>query len=99
VLPPPWIQTITGSRAAPVGTAPFAKRGVQTFSVRQSSSPTTEPLGPGTPPIALAYCGQGGPKTSASRVALQRSGGRGARQRRSPTGGAANGMPSQAWLS
>ncbi len=38
-------------------------------------------------------CGGGGPKSNASRVPAQASGGAGAAKRSLPTGGRANGMP------
>ncbi len=47
--------------------------------------------------MRVASCGHGDATASASRVPVQGSGGSGARQRRSPTGGFAKGMPSQAW--
>jgi len=50
------------------------------------------------PPNGPAYCTQGGAKRVASRAPSQRGGGPGARQRRSPTGGAAYGTPSQTAL-
>ena len=65
--------------------------GVQTLSVRQSSSPTTA--------SAASSCGHFGPKAAASRTPAQGSGGAGGRQRRSPTGGAANGIPLNANVS
>src|SRR5438094_2643773 len=49
------------------------------------------------PPNGAASCAQGDAKRIASRVPFQGSGGSGARQRSAPTGGLANGMPSQAW--
>lgn len=96
-LPPPWIQTITGRRASPVGKALGEKGGAKTFSVRQSSLPAISPGSPSTPAKGLAYCMQGAPKERADCVPVHGARGSGARQRRSPTGGFAYGMPSHAW--
>src|SRR5580692_6057243 len=76
---------MTGSPAAPGS-------GVNTLTVSQSSG-----LVPGAPGgagvTAYADCGGGGPNTAASRTPSHARAGRGAANRRSPTGGWANGMP------
>ena len=83
--PPPWIQTRTG-RPAP------SSPGVQTFSVRQSSS--IGPTSKGSAgPSALELCQADDPKRVASRRPDQGGSGAGGRKRRGPTGGAAYGMP------
>ena len=55
--------------------------GLQTFSVRQSSS-----IGPSLE-IVYSGCGQAAPNCVASRVPSQRSGGSGGAERRGPSGG------------
>ena len=50
------------------------------------------------PPNGPAYCTHGDPTFVPSRTPSQRDGAAGARQRRAPTGGSANGMPSQTAL-
>ena len=90
VNPPPYIQTITGS-CAPV----VALAGRQTFKNRQSSDGTRA----GGAPAAAAGggpnrpCMQSAPNSAAWRTPVQRATGWGGRHRRSPTGGAAKGMP------
>jgi hypothetical protein len=81
---PPWIQTITGRRSragAPAGAA------VHTLSVRQSSLVFAAHSPPGT------RCGHAGPAAVAARSPAHGATGCGGRQRRSPTGGVANGTP------
>src|SRR6516165_1486984 len=76
---------MTGSRASP-------RSGENTLTVSQS---------PGSAPGAIGAigvsrnpdCGGGGPNAAASRTPSQARAGRGAANRRSPTGGWANGMP------
>src|ERR1022692_2625410 len=63
--------------------------GVQTFKYRQSSLVS----GPGPAPGALIPCTHEGPNLTACRTPSHFAAGSGARQRRSPTGGGANGMP------
>src|SRR6185312_14718052 len=65
----------------------------QTFSVRQSS-PCGAPRSMGI--RGSVGCGQAGPTLVASAGSVQGSGGRGARQRSAPTGGAAYRTPFQA---
>ncbi len=80
--PPPWIQTITGSRSL----AAFA--GVQMLSVRQSSLSSLKTMSP-----KICPCRQRGPNSVASLTPCHGAAGRGACQRSSPTGGAPKGMP------
>ena len=85
--PPPWIHTITGSLRA-VGSA-----GRQTFRNRQSSEGAGgagAPAGGGGP---NRPCMQLAPYSAAWRTPVHRAAGWGGRHRRSPTGGAAKGMP------
>ena len=77
---PPWNQTITG-RFSEAEAAP-----VQTFRDRQSSLNLHSGLGT---TCRGSVCGQKLPKVSALRTPCHGTGGCGARQRRSPTGGAA----------
>ena len=89
---PPWIHTITGSE--------LSTDGVAMVSVRQSSSwgwvaEITSASGPSSGSTA---CGQIGPSSVASRVPSQGAGGCGGANRRSPTGGAANGTPLKWWI-
>src|SRR5665213_379834 len=67
-----------------------ATLGDQTFSERQSSPSGS--LTRGREPGGRGACGQTAPKALASRVPVHPGAGWGARQRRSPTGGAAKGM-------
>src|SRR5438445_11400861 len=83
VKPPPWIQTITrrGNRTA---------LGVYTLRKRQSSLLLPWPLLAAKMPGACAHAF---PNRVASRTPDQPAAGCGARKRKLPTGGAANGMP------
>src|SRR3954452_15520494 len=87
--PPPITNTRTGHGPPP-------ERGVHTLRYRQSSSPG------GIAPHAKSEigtrcgCGGGGPKAVASSSPAHGSTGPGGAQRRSPTGGAAKGMPRRA---
>src|SRR6187455_806595 len=81
VKPPPWTQTITGTLAF------GALAGVHTFRYRQSSL-TGEEL-----PCEFAGCMHAFAKASAFLTPDQGWTGAGAFQRKSPTGGAANGIP------
>src|SRR5258708_4319447 len=74
---PPWMNSITGRSCAPDG--------VHTLRNKQSSVL----LGPDR----LNVCGHSLPTSSASRAPVHGGIGCGARKRRSPTGGAANGTP------
>src|SRR3954469_5028604 len=74
------------------GQGPSPERGVQTLRYRQSSSPGG--IGPqAKSEIGRWGWGGGGPKVSASSSPAHGATGAGGRQRRSPTGGAAYGMP------
>src|SRR2546421_3478755 len=82
--PPPWMNTYT-ARRRPVATAV----GRQTLTNRQSSVSDRGPF-------VLAVAGHVLPNCVASRTLDHAAAGRGGRQRRSPTGGAAYGMPRKA---
>ena len=85
--PPPWIHTITGSLRA------FGSAGRQTFRNRQSSDGARgagAPAGGGGP---NRPCMQLAPYSAAWRTPVHGAAGWGGRHRRSPTGGAAKGMP------
>src|SRR6266496_3011957 len=86
VKPPPWIHTRTGRDSA-------STPGVYTLRVRQPASLISGCSAVAKKDSWLGPCGAIGPKRSAGLTPLHGSGGRGGRQRRSPTGGAANGMP------
>ena len=77
---------------------PLAFGGDQMLSVRQSSPPTTAVLsGDWLSPLRSdGNCGHISPNASASMTPSAGIGGRGACQRRAPTGGRAKGTPSQA---
>src|SRR4051812_17532271 len=76
-IAPPWIQTITGSH--------FAVRGAQTFRYKQSSLFGLV--------IQVAVWEHAGAKARAALTPFHGTTGCGLRQRRSPTGGAAKGIP------
>ena len=80
---PPCTQTITGS--------PSPSGGEMTFSVRQSSEIGTLDAGPRNCPFRS--CGATAPKSVASSTPSHGRAGAGARNLRSPTGGAAYGIP------
>ena len=82
---PVGIQTITGAGEAGAGS------GVQTFSFRQSSLPIVVVL-----PAGLTLDRQGGAAIAFNVAGAQAAAGCGGFQRRSPIGGAANGMPRKA---
>src|SRR5438552_7357057 len=82
---PPWIHTITG-RFAPF----FALDGAHTFRNRQSSE---EVLEIESAPRGKPICAHSAPNFVASRTPFHAGKGCGGRQRYSPTGGAAKGMP------
>src|SRR5580704_508629 len=76
---------MTGSPAAP-------RSGENTLTVSQSSG--SAPGAAGSIGVSSnPDCGGGGPKVAASRTPSQARAARGAANRRSPTGGWANGMP------
>src|ERR1700729_3901399 len=82
---------MTGSPAAP-------RSGENTLTVSQSSGSASGAAGD----IGVTRtpdCGGGGPNAVASRVPSQGRAGRGAANRRSPTGGWANGMPRKTAMS
>src|ERR1041385_1748981 len=81
-LPPPWIHTITGSGFLGTGD------GDHTLRYRQSSSLLGSFI-----KVGDAICAQRLPNAIASSGCFHPSGGCGAFQRRSPTGGLAYGMP------
>src|SRR5580693_6056647 len=83
IYPPPYIQTITGRRSC----ALFA--GVQMLRYRQSSLT----LGGVSPGMDTLSCIHAGANASALRMSFQGVTGAGGRQRKSFTGGAANGTP------
>jgi hypothetical protein len=83
--PPPWIHSSTG--------APLAPPGAVTLRYRQSSLNG----GPGSASGPSGWT-ERQPSSVASRVPLHGSGGSGGRQRSSPTGGLAYGMPFQAMI-
>src|SRR5206468_1733169 len=80
---PAGIHTITGARDVGAGV------GVQMFNIRQSSAPKTKRL-----PLTCGHIG--GAVVAFSVLGIQARGGCGGFQRRSPTGGAANGIPRKA---
>ena len=86
--PPPWIQTITGSFAPGVALA-----GRQTFRNRQSSEDAGGAGAPGAGGGPNRPCMQSAPNSAAWRTPVHVAAGCGGRHRRSPTGGAAKGMP------
>ena len=81
---PPWIQTITGRRSE-------SAEGVQTLSVRQSCDwrSVGTPIRPRTIRICGTNWGAAEPKSVAARTPDHGSGGSGARNARSCTGGRA----------
>ena len=91
LLPPPWIQNITGRALSPEGTSLGENGGAQMFRYRQSSLPTgafdfgERPA----PDSSEGNCTHMLPIASALRGVVHGCGGRGAFQRSSPTGGAA----------
>src|SRR5581483_441599 len=82
-LPPPGIQTITALRDVDGQSA------IQTFKYRQSSLDNSAALGA----MNVGFCAHIGPNFVVSRTPGQGVTGCGSRHRRSPTGGAANGIP------
>jgi hypothetical protein len=82
-LPPPGIHTITGFREV------IGHSEVQTFKNKQSSLAISVALGR----AGVGLCGQIAPNALASCTPDQGLTGIGSRQRSSPTGGAAYGMP------
>ena len=82
LLPPPWIQTITGNGLDRAGSGGHALR------YRPSSF---SPRGV----MIDEVCAQAGPKAFASRTRCQGIAGVRGRKRREPTGGAADGMPNE----
>ncbi len=89
-LPPPWMNTITGSDA-PAGTL----AGRQTLSVRQSSWPCTGAIGSKGVVCDWGICGHDGAHSVAARGSVQHAvTGAGGRQRSAPVGGSAKGIPS-----
>ena len=82
---PPWIHTMTGR-------LPSSHAGVHTLSDRQSSSVVG-----GMPPNRVSrgdgFCMATGPNSTQSRTPSHGGAGWGGRNRSSPTGGAAKGMP------
>src|SRR5215469_456616 len=89
-LPPPCTHTSTGNA--------FDGRssGVHTFRYRHASSVTIFWMPSISGSQGLGICGHAGPHASTLRTPLHFGGGCGARQRNSPTGCAANGIPKNA---
>ena len=81
IRPPPWMNTYTGRPAS--GAVPAGRC---TFTTKQSSVSERGPLSP-------SVAGHGLPNAVAGRTRSTAGPGRGGAQRRSPTGGAAYGMP------
>src|SRR5262245_55178337 len=82
--PPPWIHTMTGAPAAGTGF------GVQTLSIKQSSTPV------GCPVAALSCAQDSGAVIALSVDGAHAAAGWGRFHRRLPVGGAANGIPRKA---
>src|ERR1700752_4041339 len=85
MYPPPYIQTIIGRCSCAV----FAFAGVHMLRERESLLTA----GGASPGMETPTCMHAGANASALRVPVHEAACTGGRQRKSPTGGAANGIP------